>query len=102
MNNNDTQKELKEDVKKLSGILDKLAIYLDKINLQDYILLIQNPLRLMYLNFLSGMARGLGIALGMTLLFGLLIIILTKLINVPLIGTYIAEIIRIVNQELKK
>lgn len=102
MNNNDTQNELKEDIKKLSGILDKLAIYLDKINLQDYILLIQNPLRLIYLNFLSGMARGLGIALGMTLLFGLLIIILTKLVNIPLIGAYLAEIVKIVNQELKK
>lgn len=101
-NNDDNSEKLKEEVKKLNSLLEKLSTYAERVNLHDYLLLLQSPLRLIYLNFLAGMFRGLGIALGMTFLFGLLILILTKLVNLPLIGEWIAGIVKIVNQELKK
>jgi hypothetical protein len=65
--------------------------------------LLQNPLRIVFLNFLAGLARGFGIAIGLTLIAGAFIVLLTRLagLNLPLIGRFIADIVRIVNTQLK-
>jgi hypothetical protein len=53
------------------------------------------------MNFVAGLARGLGIAIGATLIFALMVEFLRRLImlNIPGIGSFIAEIVQIV--ELK-
>lgn len=65
--------------------------------------LIQNPIRILFLNFLAGLARGFGIAIGLTLIAGAFLVLLTRLanLNLPLIGKYIADIVRIVNTQLQ-
>lgn len=65
--------------------------------------LIQNPVRLIFLNFLAGLARGFGIAIGLTIIASLFIVLLTRLasLNLPIIGKYIAELVRIVNEQLR-
>ncbi|HEX2952519.1 MAG TPA: DUF5665 domain-containing protein [Bacillota bacterium] len=65
--------------------------------------LVQRPLRILFLNFLAGLARGFGIAIGLTLIAGAFLVLLTRLasLNLPLIGKYIAEIVRIVNSQLQ-
>lgn len=94
--------DLKEKVEKLQNILEKIVIYIEKINMKEYIELIQSPKRLIYLSLLSGVFRGLGMAIGMTILFAILLYILHKLVALPVIGSFVAEIVRIVTQELKK
>ncbi|MGE5582345.1 MAG: DUF5665 domain-containing protein [Bacillota bacterium] len=76
---------------------------LERANLAQLMELIQNPARLLFLNFLGGLARGFGIAIGLTIVASLFIVFLTRLasLNLPLIGKYIAELVRIVNEHLR-
>jgi hypothetical protein len=60
--------------------------------------LLQRPGRLIFVNFVAGLARGLGIAFGATLIFALMIELLRRLIllHIPGIGEFIADIVHIV------
>ncbi|NLY75087.1 MAG: hypothetical protein GX075_07255 [Firmicutes bacterium] len=83
--------------------LTELEVKLERANLADLVRLLQNPVRLIFLNFLAGLARGFGIAIGLTIIAGLFLVILTRLasLNLPVIGKYIADLVRIVNQQLR-
>lgn len=61
-----------------------------------------SPFRLFYLNFLAGLARGFGIALGLTLLTALFLAVMARIasLNLPLISRFIAEVIRLVEEQL--
>ncbi|MGI6328468.1 MAG: DUF5665 domain-containing protein [Dethiobacteria bacterium] len=64
----------------------------------EYMNLINNPRRYMMVNFLGGLFRGFGIALGMTILGAFVLYILQRLVvlKLPVIGDFIAELVRIV------
>lgn len=79
-----------------------LAINMEKMKLAEYVDLLNSPWRLLWVNFISGIARGLGIAIGFAILGALIIIFLQKLVelNLPVIGGIIADIVEIVQQQL--
>jgi len=83
--------------------LEQLGIAMEKMKLAEYVELLNRPARLFYINFFAGVARGLGMAVGFTVLGGLLILILRKLqlLNIPVIGGLIAEIVKIVQTNLR-
>ncbi|HPU01067.1 MAG: hypothetical protein GX890_00925 [Firmicutes bacterium] len=83
--------------------LARLSRDLERFNLAEYISLLNNPRRYLLVNFAGGIARGLGFALGATLLAALLLYIMQRLVilNLPLIGDFIAELVKIVNEQLK-
>ncbi|MHB9094685.1 MAG: DUF5665 domain-containing protein [Eubacteriales bacterium] len=76
---------------------------MEKMKLAEYVELLNRPARLFYINFLAGLARGLGMAVGFTILGALLIYSLRQLqvLNLPVIGGLIAEIVRIVQTNLR-
>lgn len=76
---------------------------LERANLAEFMQLVQNPVRLIFLNFLSGLARGFGIAIGLTIIASLFLLFLTRVasLNLPIIGKFVAELVRIVNQQLQ-
>lgn len=80
--------------------IGKLSVYMEKVRLEEYLELLNKPRRLLYLNFIAGVARGFGFAIGFTLLGALGIYILQKLVllNLPLIGNFIAELVDYVLQ----
>lgn len=86
----------------ISNKLDDISISLEKTGIAEYVDMIHNPRRLLYINFWTGVVRGFGMAIGFTLLAALVIYILQKLllINMPLIGDFIADIINIVQNRL--
>jgi hypothetical protein len=45
----------------------------------------------MWVNFKAGVARGLGMTVGAALVLGITLWILTKLVDLPLVGEYFAE-----------
>lgn len=57
----------------------------------DYLEYLQSGKRILWNNFKAGVARGFGITVGMTLVLGICIWILTKLVNLPLIGEYFEQ-----------
>lgn len=82
--------------------MEELILALEKASLAEWVELYRRPARLIYLNFVAGVARGLGIALGVTVLGTLIIYIVRELAlqNLPLIGKLIAEIVRMVQKEI--
>lgn len=62
-----------------------------------------NSKRRIILNgFIGGLAKGLGISLGVVILGATLIIVLKELISLPIIGKYIAQIVYYVDIYLNK
>lgn len=95
-------KDLDHILKELSAKIDRLAVDLEKMKIAEYVNLLNNPRRLLFLNFLAGLARGIGIAVGFTLLGAIFIYTLQKLImlKLPLISEFIAEILRMTQLKL--
>jgi len=65
-----------------------------------------DPWRYLLFTLLNGIAQGVGIALGTTLVLGVIIYILTlilsKLVNFPILGYYFGEIIKLIDVYLKQ
>ncbi|WP_084601933.1 DUF5665 domain-containing protein [Tepidibacter thalassicus] len=88
---------MKEDkMDKIEKKLDEIAQMLDKSRLREYTDLMNNPLRLIYINFIAGLARGLGTAIGLTILAAVVFYILKSWVNLPLIGQYIAKLLDVI------
>ena len=75
-----------------------LADYLQRLNLADYIRMTQRPKRLIFFNFLAGIARGFGMAIGFSILgaLGFLILNRLNLLNLPVIGDLITQLVEYV------
>ncbi len=78
--------------------LEILLRHLESMRIAEYIDMLQKPSKLIFTNFIAGIARGLGIALGATLVFALVVELLRRviLLNIPGIGSFVAEIIKMV------
>ncbi|BAE84657.1 DUF5665 domain-containing protein [Desulfitobacterium hafniense] len=87
------------DWDELRDKVTELYLVLERINLTEYIAYLNNPRRLLWLNFGVGLVKGLGGAIGATLLLGLLVMFLRRLVllNLPVIGGVIGEIVKLVN-----
>lgn len=83
--------------------VEKLIQEMERFNLAEYLELLNNPRRFLWINFLGGLSRGLGIALGATILGALALYLLQKIVvlNLPLIGDFIAELVNIVQNQMR-
>lgn len=83
--------------------LDEFFKRKEGITIAEYIEMVRSPKRMILINFLLGLARGFGIAVGATLLGGLFLFILFRLarLNLPVIGKFIAELVLIVESYLQ-
>lgn len=77
--------------------VDRWAILFQKIQLDDFIYNYTRPLRLITLNLIAGIARGLGFTLGTTILIALIVLLLRNFVTFPIIGEYIAKLIDIID-----
>jgi hypothetical protein len=82
--------------------LEELSDRIQRIKNAEYSELVRSPGRMLMINFISGLARGLGIAIGATVLGAIFLIILFRLAqtNIPLIAEFVARIIKIVETYL--
>ncbi len=81
--------------------LHKLARVFERMNLSEYLAMMQKPSRIVFNNFIAGIARGFGFSIGMSLLVAVLLFALSHMVDIPLIGKYIAKIVEIVQEEMK-
>lgn len=95
-----------EDEKKYLEILgnkiDEISLNMEKLGIAEYVAMIKNPRHLFWVNFWQGVARGFGMAIGFTILAAVVIYLLQRLVvlNAPLIGNFIADIVNIVQNQL--
>ena len=81
--------------------LEKLVHHLEALRIAEYIELLERPFRLIMINFIAGLARGLGIAIGASLIFAITLELMRRLLmlHIPGIGNFIAELIHIVEMK---
>lgn len=96
-------KELRGVLGFLSDKLERLSIDMEKAQLKEYVNLMHRPWQLIWRNFISGLSRGVGIALGFTFFAATIVYLLQFLgaLNLPIVGDYIADIVRIVQRQLE-
>lgn len=82
--------------------LERLLNDLERMQLEDYLNYVSDRRKLLLNNFLIGIARGLGTALGVAVLGALVIGLLQRLVevNIPVIGDFLANMVRIVQARL--
>ncbi|MUG64674.1 hypothetical protein CHH75_03735 [Paenibacillus sp. 7541] len=92
-----------ERLQTIHRLTTDIAQQLEKSRIADYTQLLHRPWRLVGLNLLAGTARGVGIAIGFTFFAATIIYLLQALgaLNLPIIGDYIADIVRIVQRQLE-
>lgn len=91
-----------KDEMRLKEQVERLAAHLERAQFAEYVQLLNRPGRLMTINFLSGIARGVGTGLGFTVILAILLLLLQELAsrNLPVIGRFLADIVRIVQAQL--
>ena len=96
----------KKVTNELKERIDALALNMEKSGFRDYVTYISNTKKLFITNFIAGLARGIGTAIGFTLLAAIVVYILQWLVrlNLPLIGEFIADLSRLIdfNNEIAK
>lgn len=86
--------------------ISRLAEAMEKSRVLENLEMILDRRRLLWSNFLAGLARGLGFGVGLTVLAAVaiyfLVVLLKSLVslNIPLIGTYIADLVEIVQEQI--
>lgn len=83
--------------------LERWAGEMERLRLSEYLRYVDDRRRLFWSNFWGGVARGVGMAVGFTILGAVLVLILQDLArhNLPLIGDALAEIVRVVQGRLE-
>ena len=99
-------KEEKTLLEKLNDRVGKLAVAMERARIDEYTSMLTRPWRFFFFNFVVGIFRGLGMAVGFTVIAAVAIYILSKLLRTmvdwPIVGMYIAELVRFVNQYLQQ
>ena len=78
----------------------KIAKNLEENNLIDVITILGSKKEIFIRNFIAGVSRGIGIGIGVTVISGLIVYVLRRivLLNIPVIGSYIKDIVEIVQK----
>lgn len=84
--------------------IDAISLSMEKFKLVDYVYYLEHPRKMLFANFVGGLARGFGIAIGFTLLGAVALYILQGIVKwkLPVIGELISEIVKIVQAHMEK
>lgn len=87
----------------LAEQMDRWIAALERLRLSDYVRYVEDRRRMFWSNFWGGVARGVGMAVGFTILGAMIVLMLRDLAqrNLPLIGDTLAEIVGIVQKQLE-
>ncbi len=86
--------------RELNKKLDNLNYAMSRNKVMDLIELLGDRKKLFVRNLWTGIVKGIGIGIGVTLITAILVMILQKIVslNIPVIGEYITDIIDIVER----
>lgn len=103
--NSPDHEELSKLKKSLDAVEDRLIKVtndLERTQIADYVDLMNRPWRLIWRSFVGGVARGVGSAVGWVFFATFVLWILQALgaLNLPIIGDYIADIVKIVQKKV--
>ncbi len=93
-------KEWNEEMaKRMNDYLDAL----ERLKLPEYIRYLDDRKRFIRTQLVAGLLRGVGMAIGFTLLGAVIVLILQRLAqqNLPLIGNFLVEVVEFVQKRLE-
>jgi len=76
----------------------ELVKVFEAAGLVEFLEYLQSGKRLMWLNFKAGVAKGFGVTVGMTVVLGITIWILTMLVSLPIVGEYFAQAEQVITE----
>ena len=90
-----------EDLSCLTKVTEELTRTMEKTRIAEYVDYLEHPFRLLWMNFLIGMARGLGSTIGLAIVLAILVFFIQKLImlNLPGISDFIADLIVLIQEQ---
>ena len=85
---------------KINKKIDKINNILEKSYIIEISYILGNKKEILKRNLIAGISKGIGIGIGVTLITAIIVIILRKIImlNIPIIGDYISDIVEIVEK----
>jgi len=93
-------------IEKLNAGVMKLGEAMERARIDEYTSMLTRPWRFFFVNFLAGIFRGVGIAIGMTIIAAVILFVLAKvlvrMVDLPIIGMYIGELVKFVNQYIQQ
>lgn len=94
---------MKESSRLMAKRMEEHLRALERLQLAEYLRYVQDTRRLMRTQFVSGLFRGMGMAVGFTILGAVLVVLLQALAqrNLPVIGDFLAQIVAIVQSRLE-
>ena len=96
MDNSDGINENKQEeiINKLQEVSERMK----KLGIAEHIEMVRSPKRMIIINFIAGLSRGFGFAIGATVLGAIMLAVLLRIAssNIPIIAEFVAKIIKIV------
>ena len=97
---------LSDDTVKELGLikryLERLMLIIERSRIREYMMLTDSKRRLFAINFVAGLGKGFGQAIGFTVLAAVVFYILSTWMKLPIIGEYIANLLNIVENYRKR
>ena len=89
-----------EELSRLAAVTEQLTRTMEKTRIAEYVDYLEHPGRLLWSNFLIGLARGLGGTVGLAIVLGAFFFVVQNLImlNLPVISDFIADFIRMIQE----
>lgn len=83
--------------------VERISNHLERAQLAEYVQLLNSPRRLIVMNLISGIFRGVGIAIGFTVFSATIVYVLRQLgaLDLPIIGHYIAELVKVIQTHMQ-
>jgi predicted PurR-regulated permease PerM len=80
-----------------------LAVALKQTEVKEFVQVFRRPRHYLWIQFIAGIFRGVGIAIGFTVFMVTLLYVLRALgaMNIPYVGGYIADVVKIVQHQLE-
>ena len=98
LNGSDNEKEYFKTLKVIEHKLESLILIIERSRIREYMMLTDSKRRLFLINFVAGLGKGFGQAIGFTVLAALVLYLLSTWVDLPVIGAFIAKLINIVDQ----
>ena len=69
----------------------ELVKVLNAADVVEFLEYLKSGRRIFWVNFRAGVAKGLGVTVGMTVILGVIVWVLTMLVDLPLVGEYFQD-----------
>ncbi len=89
--------DAKAETQRAKKDLERLLRIFDLVGFSDFMEYLASPRKIIFWNFMAGVARGLGVVIGMTVIVAVLVWFLTKMVDFPLIGEYFEKILNLID-----